>query len=335
MATHRHAEPQSAATAGAECLRSSRLGRRCALRASFGHVAVVVGLSVVFASCAERQGLSGDGGIVPLDGTTWVASVTHAGATSLYVLSEDRDPVRLTTGNDVTPSVSPNRRLVAFSRLIEGRRRQLWTLDRSTREERQVLTTPNHDYSPVFVSDREIVFLRATTDRETSTFGHRWVGWDLYQLDIVTGAERALTSRQFSEAEWPGVDRVGRRVGLLVDPVRAEPASIAVALTTGEISELGIPEPSSLTLDPRGLGIVFSKQVVTNDEGLYIYELFKAGPRGENAQRLTRLNAALFGQQHSFDGDSVTAFDGMPARLRVWSIPLDGRPPRLLALRLP
>ena len=71
-----------------------------------------------------------------------------------------------------------------------------------------------HASAPSFSPDgKRIIFLRShrTRERAYPLRGEMYCDWDVYEVDIATGAERRLTNYNFYEASWPYYMADGKR----------------------------------------------------------------------------------------------------------------------------
>ena len=141
------------------------------------------------------------------DGVTVTMSLRQGGVASIYQLSvEGGQPRRLTSGDDVSPSVSSEERLVAFARIAPDGNQGIWVVDRRDNVERKVTRSDAHDDFPVFVDSNTVVFFRSQQPRTTSTFGSSWVDWDLFSVNLLTSAETRLTREAFYQAGPLSID---------------------------------------------------------------------------------------------------------------------------------
>lgn len=145
----------------------------------------LTGIALLGAGLAPASGAA-DGGDV-LGRNAIVFQSLRADNDDIYVIDVDgTDERRLTTvpAADGAPALSPDRRTVAFASDRTGQM-QLWTMHADGSDQRRLLASGSFDFHPAWSHDgRSIVFQR----RSATT------GFDLWVLDVASGAERQLTS---------------------------------------------------------------------------------------------------------------------------------------------
>src|SRR6478735_205950 len=147
------------------------------------------GLAVMALWCAAWPPTYGavDDGDPQLGANAIVFSSLRSGNDDIYVTSVGGGGERrLTTadGQDGAPAVSPDRRTVAFASVRTGEM-QLWAMDADGEDQRQLLASTSFDFHPAWPHDvGRILFQR----RSATT------GFDLWVLDLASGAQHQLTS---------------------------------------------------------------------------------------------------------------------------------------------
>jgi Tol biopolymer transport system component len=259
--------------------------------------------------------------------TTIVFTSDRSGTLKLWMQRIDRPtaeprggPAQLTTGagNEMDPTVAPNRRSIAFgtTRFVED----LWSLDLSsgeapvTAEPRPVLETSWNDVSPALSPDG--LKLAFASDRGG--------GSGLWTLDLAGGEPRALT-RGLGRDMQPAWSVDGRSVAFFSD--RAGHNDIYVVTAGGG-------SPVRLTSDPAedinpfwspdGSRIAFMSDRTGRQE-VWVMEA-----DGGNARRLTDVGATAHTARWSPDGEWIL-FTGMVEGNRdVWVVrEADGETQRL------
>lgn len=188
-------------------MRSNRQRAHFLLSAAMRHhfLVAVIALHLSAIACAQADGFHPQSGLrLSADRSSVIASVRMGGTPAIYELSLTNQPARrITSGADVSPVSSPDELYVAFARIKENSRQGLWLLDRSNGRERALTNSDGHEDGPAFIDARTIVFVRAHRQRGTSTGGTHWIDWDLYTINVVTGAERRITNKAFSNVTKP------------------------------------------------------------------------------------------------------------------------------------
>jgi Tol biopolymer transport system component len=261
-------------------------------------------LCLVAAGC--EQGFAGGRiSTTPAD-QEMIVSMSRMGATSLYAFDRNgTDGVRLTTGtDDWSPSVSPDGTLVAFLRREPGGACDVWLLDRKSGQERPLTRTIANEGLIVFSPDGSRLWLgRAQTLRTTSTLGHRWVDWGIFEITLATGTERRIGDRSFTGLNALDSSRV--RPDLLVSVNELETGSrvYRMDVSTGALEAVGQPGDTSAAYISDGTAIVVIRRVGSSNP--FVYELFVSTADGSGWRQITQTGSYNMTPMPLRDGRSI------------------------------
>lgn len=224
---------------------------------------------------------------------------------------------------------------VAVKRISDKfRTTQLGLFDLKTKKLRVLTNTPTHKDAPSFSPDeKRLIFMYAGRERESGKT--RFSQWDIHDLDIATGKERALTDFKFFLIGKPfylpdgkrfvfsgeGTNRFNGKVGIDAHHaykekyhdntvfVRApESTELSPAFTNGKDTS-----GPRITRDGRVAYVAITNEMDDIVGGYFNYDIFLY----ENGKhrRLTKLKTILYGMEISVDG-ALIAYVSDPKRDR-------------------
>ena len=240
------------------------------------------------------------------DGTIVLSIATRAGDVIVELAESETKGTALARGT--FPAPGPNGRLAFVRSATEGAPRALWL--RQPNGSEAALTDDRYEHAwPVWVTGgSRIAFLRARTLRSTSTFGKRWVDWDVYTVGADGTDERRVTSESYWGVEGMSLGYDESTILLGADTREDEPRIYEIGVASDRIDRFG----EDGDLYPGGaIGRkMFFLRHVGAGEGGFCYELFSRERTGA-AEQLTDVCSYLSSPSVTPQGDRVLMLSDM------------------------
>lgn len=234
-------------------------------------------------------------------GETFLVSV-HPTAPRVYEYRLDGQRVGSMIARATEAVASRDGRSFVFVRPGSGNDAHLWIKNGSN--EIQITTGDVYDYSPVFIAgDAEVMFLRSSTLRSTSTFGTKRTDWDVYRVSVRGGIPRRLTRKAFREVSGLSVSADSRTAILGMRELQASSSIWRLDVDDGEVTPLNA-DGASPAIFPDGSTIAFVQQAGEDERGFYNYAIFTRPLDGPATKRVD-LQSYLWSPSVAPDGSSI------------------------------
>jgi Tol biopolymer transport system component len=221
---------------------------------------------------------------------------------------------------------------LTYLRSRQGSEAQVWLRDPNGRERQLTNAAGNPHLYPVFAADgATIVYARAHTLRDTSTFGTTWTDWHLFSIGRDGRHERQVTRRALSSVT--GISATADANVVLFGMRHAAGQYIArVDLASGVMTRLGDDGESAPSVFPDGSYAFISS--TGERAGRICYELFRRAGSAAPTQ-LTGGCSYLWAPAVAGDGRSIVYLSD-PERdgeFEIWRLDVESRRAEQLPVR--